>query len=235
MAEIFDPSSIIDATSIAASTEINILEFEETDDTGIDIHIENVFDYAVNSSIYYNIDYKKYSGDWWLFASTSKTNNYVGFEYDRCYRTKCNYKWNCKQNEYDVKYYCYTERPNIIKKCIYNDAILEPRPYITIDENTGQYFTMDARLYPAKPNIPKKMVLTFNINKDKSTIPNFVIHKTDYENYSIISTPNKKYIWIFARQYALSHKHIKRLYIYLKELKIKPASLYVDISAIYKK
>jgi len=229
-------------TAVVAS-EADLLDSGLIDETGLETEQINTletdpYDLIVNTGVYLNLFHFKYEGDWWIWATDLPKKYECLPEEKGSYRVRCNYKWNNESNSFDIKFYCYTERPTTyINRNSFSRSLMSRTDDISVNKKSGKYFNLYATAYAPNPCTPRKLRLDFRDDKNTHTkkMPNFLIYKTDYCNYSIVGTPNKKCVWILTRKYALTGLQVKRLFRYIKKLGFDPSNLKADKSSIYKR
>jgi len=189
------------------------------------------YDIRFNSYLNLNLDHRRYNGTWWYLGGYSPNYDNVWPLTKSCNRIKYIYKWDNINKKFDIDNYCYTKYPNIHRVKIYD--ITFPNKYIDlVIPNTGKYKIIKSKAISLDDRHPRKLILDYN--KDNK-IPNFYIYKTDYCNYSIVGTPNKKGLWILIRKYRITSLQAKRILDEVRELKFDINKIISVKSTIIKK
>ena len=79
----------------------------------------------------------------------------------------------------------------------WNDGILNVKN-TCLDENRKPLYSRSAIAVP-NANDPSKLKIDFNDGLPSDPVGNYWVHWTDYDNYSIVGGPEKKFLWILSR------------------------------------
>ena len=114
---------------------------------------------------------------------------------------------------------CYDKNWNIIRSINGKGQILYP-------------------MYPAAINVNFNKFSLLEENRKSSDFskeekkPNYIIHKTDYENYSIVGTIDKSGLYILSRKKTMSYELYKKILEYCKKIGYDITLLIPDIGSI---
>lgn len=223
MEETLVDDSIIGIISQDVDNEVNAIEYGNN-------NIDNFYNIQFDPYLKLNLDFRRYSGEWWYLGGYSQVDQ-KDWPLSQVYkRIKSIYKWNKNSRCFDIENHCYSEYPNV--KNIIESGFHFPIKCKEIISG-GKYDIINSMIVCGEECYPRKMTLYYqnkdNIDKNKS---NFYIYMTDYDNYSIVGTPNKKGLWIFTRKYQIKSRHAKQLLNYVDDLKFNPSNIISDKNAI---
>ena len=229
------------SAAIAADSDLiadSTLDAEGYNLEGVHSLESDPFDILVGTGVYLHLNVNRYSGDWWIHSRYIPNDNNENEDPPKCRRIRCNYKWNRKTSAFDIKYYCYTKLPKTrIDNNSYSSKTISRTDDIYVDVNTGEYYIREAIAMAPNKNRPRKLHMKFLDSPNSAvpdSVPNFLIFKTDYCNYSIVGTPNRGYLWVLTRKYALTPIRIKQIFLHAATVGFRPYKLTADPSAIYK-